>query len=90
MSRPFVIRDRDGRVGDALGSAPLLNAIARPGLEHIDIWPQGRRQCTVGFDWADGSTAIGDLPWTHEAAIGWLQQRGLGRLIRHHIASKRS
>lgn len=89
MSRPFIIRDAEGRVSDALGSAPLLNALARPGLEHIDIWPQGRRSCTVGFAWTDGSTAIGDLPWAHGAAVAWLQQRGIGRIVREHITSKK-
>lgn len=85
MSRPFVIRDADFNIIDGLGSAPLLNAIKRHGLDRIDVWPQGRRSCTVGFAWTDGATAIGDLPWTHEAAIAWLEQRGHGAKVRHHI-----
>ncbi len=88
-TRPFTIRDADFRViPGGMGNAPLLAAIEKPGLERIDLWPQGRRKCTLGFAWADGCTAIGDLPWNAEAAWAWLDQRKLGGLIRHHLGRK--
>lgn len=83
------VRDRDFKIVDRLGSAPLLNAIKRGELVHIDIWSGGRRACQVGFEWADGSSAIGNLPWNAEAAIGWCQQKGVGKLVRWHCGAKR-
>lgn len=87
--RPIVFRDADFKIIDGASHAPLLWAIARPGLERIDLWPRGRRGCTIGFAWVDGTTGIGDIPWNAGATQAWLELRGHGRLIRHHIASKK-
>ena len=78
------VRDASMNVVDRLGSAPLLSALKRPGLERIDIYPAGRRRCQIGFAWSDGATAIGDLPWNQEAAYAWAMQKGLGRMVKLH------
>lgn len=83
------IRDADMNVVDRLGSAPLLNAIKRPGLERIDIWPAGRRKAMVGFVWADGASAICDVPWNPEAIQAWAVGNGVGRMARIHMGLKK-
>ncbi len=84
----WVIRDKDGRVERSVASAPLLQSIARPGIDRIDLWPAGRHS-QVGISWADGASVIGDVPWRSEALWAWFDQRGLGGKIRHHVAPKK-
>lgn len=88
MTHPIVFRDKDMKIIDS-GSAPLLWALARKGLERIDLYPAGRRKCAIGFAWADGATGIGDIPWSAEATTAWLELRGVGRLVRQHIGRRK-
>ena len=88
--RPIVFRDADFKIIDGASHAPLLWALARPGLERIDLWPAGRRACTIGFAWTDGTTGIGHIPWNADATWAWLDQRKAAHLIRHHLATKKA
>ena len=86
--RPIVFRDRDFTVIDQ--SAPLLFAVRHKGLERVDIWParDNRLQCQIGFAFDDGTTGIGDIPWSAAALSDWLTTRAPKAQVNIHTEVK--
>ncbi len=85
-----MFRDAGMRIVDAAHSAPLVYVMRRHAdVERIDLWPRGRRECTAGFAFTDGTTGIGEIPWNAEAVEAWAQARGLGKKVRIHLTRKK-
>jgi hypothetical protein len=77
----IVIRDSEGFV---VKVAPDFGvALARQGVDRIDVWP-GKNRCQVGLHWEDGATAIGDVPATWEFILAALEQRKLSGIVFLH------